>query len=263
MPILRTTAELVAWMEDLYLSELVLLSAKPAPKKRVPDEVVVVLGMPDLDHEGARDRFLAFELVATAVERWEADGRLDTDHELTLTLADDAAAPIAVRFHAGATALLACGQVVAEEREPVLRRARPRPWQHQFTMWSDDTTTTGADLLALLQLGPEVRLESCDEPPLRGELEWPLASLHRRTPRAWRIMAGERMLLVTAFQFRGSDPGFTLCVQREEADDALWDRVWALPGSLGVQQVSSRTLRTDPAGWARMPWQRGAKSVRR
>lgn len=263
MTLIRTTAALVAWMEELYLSEFVLLAARPAPRspapKRPPAGLTIELGLPDHEYEGARDRFRVFELAASSVLRWELEGKLDKEAELTVEAAPEVDAPIALRLRAGGTALLACGAIEAAEGEAILRKARPRPWQHDFTIWTKHETATVADLLRLAQAGPSAALCSFDEPPLRADPTWTLASLRDRSARAFRLIDGARELASFSPIFR-HEPGLTLGVQRHDADDEQWERLWRLPSGMPAEEVSSRTLRVTPEGWARWSWRQGAGS---
>lgn len=266
---ITSTAALVAWMHDLYLSELVLLSCKPAPKasgprRRAPAKVTLELGLPDHAYAGARDRFEVFTLVATGVTRWELEGdhALDDDAELTFESSHGVDAPVTTRVRAEGVALLACASVEAGRGGERFRKAKPRPWRHGFTMWSDDVALTVAALLEVAAV-PGAVLSSYDEPPLRADAAWPLASLEKRTPRAFSIRDGAhdraREIASVAPVFR-HEPGWTLGIQRSDgATDDEWDRLWRFPVALSASRVSSRTLTTDAAGWARVDWRSGAK----
>jgi hypothetical protein len=254
-----TTHAFVAWMQEVYLAELVLLSAKPKPgaltAKKPPKRVVLVWGQRDLSYTGARDRFEVWTLTCDAVEQWHAEGELDSDAELTVAVVPDAPAPIALRMDAGGTATLVCGQIAVVESAPVLRKALPRPWRHDFTMDADDTERTVGELLAHANAS---ELASLDATPIIAAAEWKLAELGKRSARAWRVTREGEEVAIVATVFRHT-PGWTLHVQRTKAADAAWEPVWQLPWKLGAQGVRSRTLATDAEEWKGWDFRRGAK----
>lgn len=251
MPTFETTEALVTWMEDVYLSELVLLK-KPTKKG-------FVVGMPDLDHEGAKDRFFVWSFAPKGVSTWQLSGELGTDCELTFDRAPEVKAPVALRLHAGGTLVVGCASIEVKDEPPKLRKARPRAWQNSFTMWSDDTTTTVGQLLGLLGL-PSLR--SFGEPSTIALPDWTLAELRDRSHRAWCAVDGERWAISVGPVFR-HEPGWTLGIQRREtATDDEWDRAWKLPTLLPTLDIRSRTLHTDAAGWAKLDWRRAVPSKR-
>lgn len=245
MTLLGSTDALVDWMQDVYLSELVLLSAS---KRKL------VVGMRDLDYAGARDRFLSWSFTPQPPVTWVVDGELDDDAELTFARVAGADAPVAITLHAGGSAVLTCAGLVVDEGPPRLRKARPRPWQHDFAMAHADVRATVGQLLAHLALPT---LASFGEPRVVAEPGWLLASLHGRWHRAFCAMDGARESVAITPIFRG-DPGWTLGVQRcRGATDAEWGRAWQLPHVLGAAQVRSRTFVTsDAAAWAKLDWRR-------
>jgi hypothetical protein len=220
--------------------------------------VTLELGLPDLDYEGERERFLVWSLVATGVTRWESTGKLDTQVELTFTLAPDVDAPVALRVHAEATAVLAGASVTTHELEPRLRKARPLPWQHSFHMDSGpDAERTVGQLLDALGLA-DPRMVSLDPTPVTAERAWTLSSLRQRAHRTFELFDGTRAIAYIGPRFpRGS---WALSVQRlPGATDDEWTRLWGLPLPLGAGEVSSRMLRTDADAWCAFDWRRGAK----
>ncbi|MGE0784303.1 MAG: hypothetical protein AB7S26_01345 [Sandaracinaceae bacterium] len=240
---LTSTDAFVEWAEREYLTELVLVRAS----KRG-----VRVGMRDLEHSGAGERFFVWSFVQRGARRWEVEGALDRDVELTFERADDVEANVALRFRAGGVALLACDALDVEALPPIVRRAKPRPWQSDFTMWSHDTELTVGQLLALLGLP---KLVSYEGPTKVAAPEWKLAELRSRSHRAWYAADGDRGVLSVAPVHRGREPGWTIGIQRRRAaTDAEWDRAWRLPLALPVYEILSRTVRTDPAGWAKLEW---------
>ncbi len=245
MVLLRSTDALVDWMQDVYLSELVLLAAS---KRRI------VVGMRDLDYAGARDRFRVWALTPQPPVTWVVDGELDDDAELTFARVAGCDAPVAIALNAGGRAVLTCAAIAADEQPPKLRKARPRPWQHDFTMEHADARATVGELLAHLGLPT---LASFGEPRVVAAPGWSLASLRDRSHRAFCAMAGAREVVAITPIFRG-EPGWTLGVQRRRgATDDEWDRAWRLPGVLGAGPVRSRTFVGDAAAWTTLDWRRG------
>jgi hypothetical protein len=249
-----TTADLIAWMHETYLAELVLLSVKPKPgAKRPPKRVVLVWGQRDVSYTGARERFEAWTLSCDAVEQWHVEGELDPDAELTVAVAPEETARVALRIQAGGVATLACGHITVVESAAVMRKAQPRPWQHDFTMESSDTERTVGEMLATTGASA---LESLDATPIVAAAEWRLAELRVRSARAWRLMRGAEELAIVATVFR-HEPGWTLHVQRRQGGDEDWERAWQLPWRLGARGVTSRTLVTDAEGWRGWDFRRG------
>lgn len=249
MPTLTSTRAFVDWAHDAYLSELVLLKGS---KK------VSLVGMRDTAHEGVRERFFVWSFVPTGKKvRWEVEGALDTDAELTFEVAADVDAKVALRFRAGGVALLACDAIEVTEQPAKLRKARPRPWQSSFTVWSDDTEVTVARLLTLLGLDALAPLQ---KKKTAGKT-WTLASLEEREAGAWVARREGRDIVLVAPVFRCGEPGWTLELQRgDAATDDDWDRAWRLPLELPVKEVRSRTVHTDARGWSLWAWRTGAKS---
>lgn len=111
------------------------------------DVASVVVGKRDLACTSGRDRFEAWTLTFDAVEQWPAEGELDTDAELKLAAIPGETARAALRIEAAGTAASLRGQITVVESAAVMRKAQPRPWQHDFTMESNDTEwTVGAPL---------------------------------------------------------------------------------------------------------------------
>jgi hypothetical protein len=249
MPKLTSTRAFLDWAHDVYLSEPVLMKAS---KK------AVVVGMRDLDHAGARERFFVWSFTPFGKKvRWELEGTLDTDAEVTFEIATDVDAKVALRFRAGGVALLACDAIEVKEEPAKLRKARPRPWQSSFTVWSDDTAVTVARLLALLGLDALATIGK----KKAAAKSWTLASLEEREGGAWVAKRGGHDVVLMTPVFRCGEPGWTLELQRgEAATDDDWDRAWRLPLELPVKEVRSRTVHTDARGWSLWAWRTGAKS---
>jgi hypothetical protein len=256
---LTSTADFVAWMRDEYLSELVLLAAKPKPPlgatKRAPREVVLEFGQRDPTASGAKERFTRWVLTCSQVALWQADGALSGDAELTVEVVEGAAAAVALRLRAGGTATIGCASVKVEPSTPVVRKARPRPWQHDFAMFADDVERTVGELLDHASAD---RLASLDREPVVADSAWKLAEVRAKSARAWMLSRGGVDVACIATVHRAS-PGWTMSVQRvASAGDAEWERVWRLPVRLGAREVRSRTLVTDATGWATWDFRRGA-----
>jgi len=261
VPTFATTDELFAWMESEYLSELRLLSCSPQPKattKKPPARVDLVLGLPDLEYQGAKDRYFTFSLRASGVARWE--GAIEGDGELTVEAAGDADAPIAIRLQTGSSALLTCASVDVAKGKPKLLAPRPRPWQSSFHLECSSDDVTVATLHELLEM-PALTMVHYDDPSAVTPREWTLASLTKQRLRpVFAFLVDGRHVGTAAFGFwRG--PGFSLHVQRTpDTTDPEWDRLWTLPTKLGATRASSRTLATDGAAWASVDWRTGAPS---
>jgi hypothetical protein len=262
VPTFATTDELFVWMEHEYLSELRLLSCSPKPKptttKKSPAHVDLVLGLPDLEYQGAKDRYFTFSLRASGIARWE--GAIEGDGELTVEAAHDADAPIAIHLRTGSSALLTCASVEVAMGKPKLLAPRPRPWQSSFHLECSSDDVTVATLHERLEI-PALTMVHYDDPSAVTPHEWTLASLTKRRLRpVFAFLVEERHIGTAAFGF-WSGPGFALDVQRTpETTDREWDRLWALPARLGATRASSRTLATDGAAWAHVDWRAGAPS---
>ena len=263
MPTFLNTDDIATWMQDEGFDELVLLSCKPtakAPKPRatkaasVPEVVTIEVGIVDLEHEGPKERFQVWRFEASEIVQWHGTGALDKHLELTLDRAADVDAPIALRFFAGATAVLACGRLDVVDAGPRLRVARPRPWQHTLCFYLHGDTTMATLLDGMGMTG--ARVQSFDDRPVIVDAATTLTSLREHSGRAWRMMDGEREVAT----FYGSNylPYWLVSLGRGSgATDDEWDRCWAVPITLGRDEVWSRNKKSTKEAWATVEWRKG------
>src|SRR5690349_7358827 len=110
----ETNEALVDWMQDEGLSPFALLKltpkppgkppgkppAKPSAKpKKTPASVVMEWGVQDLEHEGDRDKFLAWRVTAEEIEVFRSEGAIDTSEECNTELGEGPG--IDLRFEVG------------------------------------------------------------------------------------------------------------------------------------------------------------------
>jgi len=248
---LQSTEELVAWMFDEYLSELVLLRVKPKPRKRrgkPPSEVVFEWGLEDLEYEGERDKYFAWRLTAEGVTHYTLAGELDLEEELTVA-EHSSEAPIGFTMNVGGQLTVGCEALLVEELKPKYRKARPRPWPHDFDLRSTKKDLTVGDLVAAFNL-PEA-----DEVSVKGVRDGraataseSLVSLARQI-QAYMVSKPKRELVV--FTVEDSSNSVRLGIQRRDgATDEEWHRVWQVPTKLPqVTETWSRTLVCPPDPW--------------
>lgn len=251
---LTTGDALVAWMEDEGLSPFTLLKISPkltpSARKTLPKQLKMEWGVLDLEHEGEREKFMAWPVVAEGITRLAGDGELDPFEECQLELAE-AKRGIAIRLEAGGTLELACARLVIGAPVTRTRKGRPRPHHGELTLMR---------ALKGVSLGQ-----------LRGWLGVPRDAVAVQRGKRLDDDAPCKTGMHVAFEDAQAHPLLWLSVQSAAsftvargkwASDALWSEVWSKARVLPeVSSMLSRDLRCAPAEWPAAPPPKPAPQV--
>ncbi len=249
--ILRSTAELIAWMHGEYLSELLLRALKPKPRGRQPPSEVCFewgLVVPDttkLTMYGAR---------ATGVSRWSLDGEWDKNEVISFVPDASGVAPIVLHQDLPGRLALECVTLDVERLPDKRWRPPRRARADQFLVWGRRPTSwrellswiappDGVRLFERLPGGKRTRALAPDE--LIPIITSPFFGVFRLQ----RTAEDETPWLWLSWSLAITTVGHHVAIQRGTLADADWDRVRALPGHLGDCQVISGTVRCSGAEW--------------
>lgn len=245
---LDTNAALVRFLEDEGLSPFTLLKLTPKPTatgKKRPASVVMEWGLQDLDHDGDRERFLAWRVTVEEPEIFRSEGALDPFEECDIhTIGDEEAAGIDLRLEAGGSLFLRCRRlVVSDEPTARLRKGRPRPHHGVIDLELDTQDLTWGQVRAWLAI-PQALV--CLQHRTNVVIE---ADVAVRAATNVKIVddAGNDLVWLSV-------PS-RLCISRGKwASDDLWSTIWSRVTAVpGVTQISSRTLVCPPGAWPARP----------
>jgi hypothetical protein len=250
----ETNEALVRWMEDQGLSPFTLLKVSPKPTakgKKVPASVVMEWGLEDLEHEGDREKFLAWRVTAEEVEVFGGEGKMDPFEECHTELGDGTG--IDVRLEAGGTLVLRCARLVVGD-EPVerSRKGRPRPHHGEVNLDIELSTATWQKVRewfgipAKLACARHLTVEAIDAE----------AKLRDGDQVTFDDSAGHNLLWMGVGANR-------LHISRGKwASDELWSELWSRINSVpGVTRISSRDLVCAPGAWPEQPPPKPAPQV--
>jgi hypothetical protein len=242
----ETNEALVRWMEDQGLSPFTLLKLTPKPSakaKKVPASVAMEWGLEDLEHEGEREKFLAWRVTAEEIEVFRGEGKMDPFEECHTELGDGAG--IDVRLEAGGTLVLRCARlVVSDEPMERSRKGRPRPHHGEVKLDIELSTATWAQVREWLGIPVELALSRHRTlEPIPAEAS-PRNDDHVTVVDA----AGHHLVWVGVGANR-------LHISRGKwAPDELWSNLWSRITSVpGVTCISSRDLVCPPGTWPEQP----------
>jgi hypothetical protein len=241
-----TNDALVRFLEDEGLSPFTLLKIAPKPTaagRKLPTSVTMEWGLADLEHEGDRERFMAWRVTAEDVELFRSDGELDRFEECNVELGD--ASGIDLRLEAGGTLFLRCGRLVVSD-DPVerLRKGRPRPHHGEFILELDAEPATWGAVRASLGLPPTL--------PCFGHLTGAVIAEGDRPREAKRVklvdVAGHDLVWLSV-------EGQRLTLSRGKwAEDVMWNDLWSRVATApGVTRIFSRDLICPPGIWPADP----------
>lgn len=245
---------LLRFLEDEGLSPFTLLKITPKPSatgKKLPASVAMEWGLTDLEYDGEKERFLAWQVSAEELVTYRAEGELDRFDECHTELGD--ARGIDVRLVAGGTLFLRCARLVVSD-EPVerLRKGRPRPSHGEFHVTTGEAAATWGEVrrwfgtpAELTWLVPRTTNVVADDARV-SELK------HVRV----EDDAGHAVLWLSA-------QGGRFTVSRGKwAADALWNGVWSRATTVpGTTAIASRTLVCPPGTWPNSPPPKPAPQV--
>lgn len=258
MPVFTRAADLIAWMHDEYLSELILRGCAPKPavdaspgrtRRRAVDEVTMEWGLVLPDQPSA---LATYVVRAAGVSTWTIDGTWDRQGELQVVAVTDDAAGLTLALRAPGAITLRAARVSIEPGPRRRYAPSPRPDPRSLLIW-----------------GP--RPVAWDE--LWGWIAPPAdAALFRQRPGGHApVVDDERRRAIVApyldgfrVQARADDPqpllfvswmlavtmaGHHLSITRGLADAAVWSRVLRLPAHLAPCQVRSGSVLTTGEAW--------------
>lgn len=243
----ETNAALVLWLQDQGLSPFTLLKLSPKPTakpKKLPTSVTMEWGLEDLEHEGDREKFLAWRVTAEDLEVFRSEGELDRFEECHTELGSREKG-IDLRFEAGGALSLRCARLVVVD-EPVerFRKGQPRPHHGEFSLELELETLTWQELREQLEIPNEL---SC----IRHLKLTPVGSGVRAAAEPHVVMVdreGHEQVWLSV-------NGRRVTVSRGKwATDELWEHIWS-QGRLvpGVTLMASRDLVCAPTDWPEQP----------
>lgn len=262
----ETNEALVDWMQDEGLSPFALLKltpkppgkppgkppAKPSAKpQKPPASVVMEWGVQDLEHEGDRDKFLAWRVTAEEIEVFRSEGAIDTSEECNTELGEGPG--IDLRFEVGGTLLLRCARLVVSDK-PVerFRKSQPRPHHGEFILTLDPSAFTWATFRKHLGIPAELatlkhlELTPVDKDAGPRDVKQVTIMDSAKHSHVWLGVEGNRITVAHG----------------KWASDELWATIWAKGRKVpGVTQISSRDLVTAPADWPESPPPKPAPQV--
>ncbi|AKF11497.1 hypothetical protein [Sandaracinus amylolyticus] len=252
---LRTTAELIAWMEGEYLSEALLRRATPKPTaKRAPRSVRLVLGLVVPEDP---PQLQQYTLEAHGVTRWTLDGEWDVDTPLSFPDVELPDAPVAIVIDAPGRIVLTASHVEVERGATTKYRPPPRPrsdellvWGPREISWRDVLAAVGAPastrIVCVRHRGGVLHEQEVEGDALDARFVAPLFDRFEL-----RTASGEPWASIHHMLAIGRT-GFYLSITRAPgADDDRWARARRAPIELGECEVMSGSVRTTSSEWAR------------
>lgn len=238
-----SNAALFRWMEDVYLSALLLRKPTPMPAKWRGGDVAFTWVMPDADGGAKSD---AFDFVATGVKTFTLDGAVDLSTEIGVEPTTSARGLDLVMTIPGRLALR-CAKLAVTHRKTTIRLP-PRPHEGQFLVWGD-VQHSSASLVA--RVGTFSLVDDQGKPLSKAVAESPPVGPYHEDVHV--VPAGKTAPILVTLRWMVGATRSSLYVQllRQKADDATWRKFAWLPTQLDGVQVLSRDARTDGPGWAK------------
>jgi hypothetical protein len=241
-----TNQALGRWMEDEGLSPFTLLKVSPKPTaagKKVPATVTMEWGIQDLEDDGARQRFFAWQLTAEAVEVFRCQGKLDHTEQCSAEFGEGGG--IDVLLESGATLILRCARIHVTDKPVVrFRKRQPRPHHGEATLQLELSNSTWVAIRSWLGIPADlISLRHLTLEPVDTHMQ-PKDAAHvtivdeAKHDVVWLGVSGNRLHVA-----RG-----------KWATDELWMHIWSRLASVpGVTQISSRDLVCAPGVWPVQP----------
>lgn len=244
-----TTDQVVAWMENEYLSELTLEGLDPAPAEGVtPPAVRFSWAL----HGTGAGRVVPYAVVAEGVRAWMLDGPRD---DAAISVTANEGPGVRLVFGVPGTLTLECDRLTVTRGRTRKKPPPPRPHTDYayFVVTSERAATVG-DVLAALGAPEGVEVVS----PLPVD---PDARIVPRGPGTFELREGGRAWIKVYNMTAANVAGFSLSVSRAGATDAEWRRAQDLPRLLGPARVASawEFFGTD-AEWSAMLARADARS---
>lgn len=254
MPTFTKASEVLAWIEDEYLSELVLRKVSPRPgassAKKLPKDRVVSLEWGLVTGE---PMLTTYPVRAEGVSSWTIDGAWEKNHELQILAVEDRKAGLTLTLAAPGTLTLVCERL-SIERGPQRRWSPPpRIDPDRFLVWGEREVTWD-ELLGWLEPPPGLELYEQRHREAHRLLTPEERAAVVRAPcfDVFRLQANatdEVPALFVSWKLAVTRVGHYFNVTRGTADDLLWARAQQLPAQLGPTSIISGTVRTTGEEW--------------
>lgn len=244
-------APLIDWMQNEYLTQLLVRRMRPKPGRKLPrGEVTIEWG------ERSNDSLQLYRLRAEKVTRWSLEGEWNENEPVEWVVDPPTDAPIALHMKVPGLLVLECGQLTVEPGK-VVRYRDPTPVAPDpttFLVWGPRELTWNA-VLGWIEPPAGVRLYE-QMPGDKGNRllsDEELAALIKAPCTGmYRLQAGadaERPWLWVQWGLCITVVGHYLSLQRGALDGAAWARALRLPRHLDPCTVFSGTVRCDAEEW--------------
>lgn len=249
MPTFNRAADLVGWLHDEYLSELLLRKISPKPGRRLPRAGVVSLEWGLVIGE---TKLQIYRARADGVTTWALDGAWDKAAACELHEIEDRPAGLSLVQRAPGTLSLVCERITVERGPERRLTLPPRPDSSSLLVWGD-LEVSWSDLLAWIAPPPDLRL-FIQRPGRNLLLDPERASEPIRSPtlgmfRLQRDADAEEPWLWICWALAITRVGHYFSLIRGTLDDPSWARMQRLPAHLGPCTVRSGTIRVTGEEW--------------
>lgn len=248
-----TTEKLVDWMQDEYLSLLLLRSMKPRPtSKPPPRETSFEWGLSGVE-EG---KLMPYVIHAEGVRTWSLDGEWDKTVEVSFEPDARGDAPVVLVQLVPGRLTLECDRVQVEKLPAKRYRPPPRPRDDDFLVWGESGLSWN-ELLGFIDPPRSLDLyqQGTDRVPhCRVALEDRDTTISGPLYQMFRLQEAvevERPWLFVSWMVGMSSTGHYFSVSRGTIDDDSWARVRRLPGLLGPCTVMSGSVRCSGDEWVK------------
>lgn len=205
-----TTADLVRWAEDEYLSEVVIAEVTPKPGKRSPTTVTFTWWL----HAGLAR--IPYKVEATGVTEWSLDGKRDEELAIGWFTLDGPG--VAFAMQVPGTLTLRCEKLTATRGRKLKAAFERRPLaDYTYFHTHGERTVTRADTLAALGIAG--------------------ATIKKQARYADDVMVGDRRIIEISIYEEPQGHHFNII--RRDATDEEWARAIELPKHLGPSRVGA------------------------
>ncbi len=240
-------AELIAFAEDEYLSE-VMLPALTKPSKKVPKSVTFEWGLV-IPGDGAA-KFQSYMVTATGVTKWSLDGAWSKTHVIEMDFAPTKKRIAMTQTIPGVLAL-ECASLSIERGGLKRYTLPPRILADRFLVFGarEVTWTELRQWLAVpdeLDMYDQTSVDTLIDHAKDDEvIKSPCFGLHK-----FQTAAGvEAPWISVAMMLAITTKGHYFSVHRGTCDDAAWEHAKQLPAQLGPCEVMSGTVRCTGEEW--------------
>ncbi len=222
-----TTADLVAWMESEYLSELTLEALDPEPGGGAAPTSVRFTW---LLHGTGEGRIVPYEVTADEVQTWTLEGTRD-DKAVSVVAGEGPGVHLVLEVPGRLT--LRCGRLTVSRRPARKKPVKVRP--HTDYMYFGVTSERPASFADVLEaLGAPEGAELVTPRPVDAN-----APIETGKPFPIEVRVGGAAWVTMFNMTAAGSTGFQLSISRKGATDGEWRRAQELPRLLGPTFVGS------------------------